>query len=124
MRRSIFVAFALVAACKSRESSPPPPQGSAAPAPPPVTDAAVADQMDLINAQCRICHSTQYLTQQRLPEAAWKKTIEKMRKFGAQLSDEQAAALVAYAARTWNPALPAPTFTPGPPPPGALPATK
>ena len=121
MIRRIGLVLVLVAACKSQQRSEQGATGSAPPAPPPAADAAVADQMELINAQCRICHSTQYLTQQRLPEAAWKKTIEKMRKFGAQLTDEQAAALVAYAARTWNPSLPAPTWTPGPPPPGALP---
>jgi mono/diheme cytochrome c family protein len=119
--RRIVLVLVVFAACKSQHSSDQAPAGSAQPAPPPAADAAVADQMELINAQCRICHTTQYLTQQRLSEPAWKKTIEKMRKFGAQLTDEQAAALVAYAAKTWNPSLPAPTWTPGPPPPGALP---
>lgn len=120
--RKLVLVVALVTACKAKQSSEQAPAGSAQPAPPPATDAAVADQRELINAQCRFCHTTQYLEQQRLSEAAWKKTIEKMRKFGAQLTDEQAAALVAYAAKTWNPSLPPPTWTLGPPPPGAQPA--
>ena len=62
----------------------------------------------------------QYLTQQRLSEATWKKTIEKMRKFGANLTDEQSASLAAFAARYWNPDLPGRTWVAGPPPAGAL----
>ena len=71
--------------------------------------------------QCQICHHYEYLTQQRLTEPAWKKTIEKMRKFGAVLTDEQATQLVAFAARYWNPDLPGRTWTAGPPPPGSTP---
>lgn len=81
-----------------------------------------APETDLINAQCRICHSVDYLTQQRLSEAAWKKTIDKMRTFGAVLDDAQTASLVAFATRYWNPDLPERTWKPGPPPPGAVPA--
>jgi hypothetical protein len=80
-----------------------------------------APEMEIVNVRCQICHSLQYLTQQRLNEAAWKKTIEKMRKFGAQLTDDETASLVAFAVRYWNPDLPGRTWTLGPPPAGALP---
>lgn len=125
--------IALVLACKSEQSPPaPPPQPPAPPAAPvaPALDRdallagklpEAAPEMELVTAQCRICHSLDYLTQQRLGEPAWKKTIDKMRKFGAVLTDEEAASLVTFAARYWNPELPGRTWAPGPPPAGALP---
>jgi hypothetical protein len=133
------IVVAALAACRSEDKPAPTPSptatGSAAapapaPPPPPIDrDALVAGKLpegapetELVNAQCRICHSVEYLTQQRLSEAGWKKTIDKMRKFGATLTDEQAAALVAFAARYWNPDLPGRTWVLGPPPAGALPA--
>ena len=135
MKRALLIVVALVA-CRSNENAPPVSgsAGSGAPvpaaAPAPAIDRAAllagtlpegAPEIDLINAQCRICHTTEYLTQQRLTEPAWKKTIDKMRKFGAALDEAQAASLAAFAARYWNPDLPPRTWEPGPPPPGALP---
>lgn len=130
--RSALILIALVG-CRSSEKSPPPPNPTP-PAPAPVVsidrDALLAGkvpdaapEMELINAQCRICHSTEYLTQQRLGEAGWKKTIEKMRKFGANVTDEQVSSLAAFAARYWNPDLSGRTWVAGPPPAGALPIT-
>ena len=129
-----FALLALLVACGSKEDKPAP---SPTPTPTPTTSPAPAidreallagklpegaPETELVNAQCLICHAPEYLTQQRLAEPAWKKTIDKMRKFGANLTDEEAAALVAFAARYWNPDLPGRTWTAGPPPPGALPS--
>jgi hypothetical protein len=133
--KRLVLVVALVA-CKAKHGQPAPePVGSGSPAvaptAPPVMDrAALLDgklpegthEVDLINAQCRICHSTEYLTQQRLSEAAWTKTIAKMKKFGANLSDEDAAALAKFAANYWNPDLPPRTaWKVVAPPSGALP---
>ena len=138
MSRFAIVLLVLVA-CRSKEDAPAPPPTptptptpTPAPQPPPapaIDRAALlagqlpegAAETELINAQCRICHGTEYLTQQRLGEPAWKKTIDKMRKFGANLTDAEAASLVAFAARYWTPDLPSRTWSPGPPPAGALP---
>jgi len=137
VRRAVLVAIVLVAACKAKHEPPAPePQGSAgsaatAPTPPPVMDrAALLDgklpegtpEVELINAQCRICHTTEYLTQQRLSEAAWTKTITKMKKFGANLTDADVTTLATFAATYWNPDLPPRTsWKLVPPPVGALP---
>lgn len=126
----------LVVACGSRDE----PKPSPAPSPPapPAAAAVVAPALDreallagklptegaeveLINIYCRICHTTEYLTQQRLSAPAWKQTIEKMRKYGASLGDAQAASLAAFVAKLWNPELPDRSWAAGPPPPGALP---
>ena len=131
----VLACVVALAACKSEQRAPEPSPGSAAttptpPPPPPAVDKAalLAGKLpegdratDVVNAQCRICHSIDYLTQQRLGEAAWKKTIEKMRKFGANLSDEEAAAVVSYAGRYWNPELPPRTWPLVAPPAGAMP---
>jgi hypothetical protein len=117
-----MVALVALVACKSKpHDSGPEPSGSdqgssqVAPTPPPPMDRAAlldgklpegAPMTDLINAQCRICHAAEYLTQQRLSEAGWTKTIAKMKKFGANVSDADAAVLAKFAANYWNPDLP------------------
>ena len=129
--RLLLIVLAL-AACKSKQDEPPPPPPPVAaqpPAPPPIDRAALLDgklpegapETDLINAQCRICHAVEYLTQQRLSEAVWQKTIAKMRKFGAAVDDQQAAALAKFAATYWNPDLPGRQFKLAALPAGALP---
>jgi len=132
----LVACLVVLAACKSEQPGPDPAKGPAAVAPapaltpPPVIDQAAllagtlpnADPTtDVVNAQCRICHAIEYLTQQRLSEAGWKKTIDKMRTFGANLTDEQVSGIVAYAGRYWNPDLPQRTWTLVAPPAGALP---
>jgi hypothetical protein len=125
-----------LAACESKHEQPAqqppaqPPAPAKPPAPPPMDRAALLDgklpegapETDLINAQCRICHAVEYLTQQRLSEPAWQKTIAKMRKFGAALDDQQAAALATFAATYWNPDLPGRSFKLVAPPAGAVPS--
>lgn len=121
MKRVVLV----LVACSSKSSPPPP-----ADPPAPLIDRAAllagklpesAPEMEIVNAQCRICHGVDYLTQQRLGEVAWRKTIEKMKKFGAKLDDAQVASLASFAARYWNPELPGRTWSVVAPPPGALP---
>lgn len=130
--RAAWIVIALVA-CHSDEKPPPPPPTTTTNTQPPTPisvgrDALLAGElperapeMEIVNAKCRVCHSVEYLTQQRLGEAGWKKTIEKMRKFGASLTDAEIASLVAFATRYWNPELPGRTWVAGPPPTGALP---
>lgn len=121
------ISLLVLAACNSEPS--PPAQVHTPPTPAQSTDRAAllagkvpfGVESTLINARCLLCHSVDYLTQQRLSEAAWKKTIDKMRKFGASLTDTEAASLVAFAARYWNPDLPERTWVPVPAPSGALP---
>lgn len=62
----------------------------------------------LVQAKCMMCHSGEYLTQQRLSEGAWQKEVDKMRKFGTPASEEEGKLIAAYLARNWTPDLPAP----------------
>ena len=60
----------------------------------------------LLRAKCLICHSTDYVTQQRLTIGQWQKTVEKMKRWGAPISDDEMKILVAWLARTWTTDLP------------------
>jgi len=64
--------------------------------------------VDLVHGRCAICHSTQYLTSQRLTPAQWEKTLKKMRGWGAPLDDAEQARLQAYLAAYFTPSLPPP----------------
>ena len=78
----------------------------------------------VVQQKCMICHTAEYITQQRLNEGAWKKTVEKMRKFGAPVTDDEQAPLVAYLAKNWTPATAAAQPVLAPLPKGSLPAKK
>jgi negative regulator of sigma E activity len=56
----------------------------------------------LVQGKCLLCHTADYITQQRLTEGQWQRTVDKMRKFGTPASDEEAKAMVAYLARYWT----------------------
>ncbi len=63
---------------------------------------------DVVLGKCVICHSAEYVTQQRLTPAQWKGTVEKMRKFGAPLTDDEVKLVSDYLGRNWTPDLPDP----------------
>lgn len=56
----------------------------------------------ILQARCLICHTGDYVTLQRLTEGQWQKTIEKMKKWGSPISDDEVKALSAWLGRTWN----------------------
>lgn len=60
----------------------------------------------LIVARCAVCHSTDLISQQRLPEERWRATVEKMVHWGADLSKDEAAVLVQYLAARNHPGAP------------------
>lgn len=50
----------------------------------------------LVMARCAVCHTTDLISQQRLPEDRWTITVEKMVHWGADLSKEEAALVLRY----------------------------
>ena len=50
----------------------------------------------LIMARCAVCHTTDLISQQRLPEDRWTATVEKMVHWGTELSKEEAASVLKY----------------------------
>ena len=61
----------------------------------------------LVLARCGLCHSTDLITQQRLDRSRWQATVGKMVRWGAELSEEEAALLVEFLAARFPQAAPA-----------------
>jgi mono/diheme cytochrome c family protein len=63
-----------------------------------------APGVELVQANCLICHSTEYVSSQPpMPRKFWEATVKKMKeKFGAPTPDAQVAALVDYLAATYG----------------------
>ncbi len=57
----------------------------------------------LLLSRCEVCHSTDLVRQQRMDRAKWEATVTKMRHWGADLSQEEAALLADYLAVRYNP---------------------
>jgi hypothetical protein len=75
----------------------------------------------LVQGKCLLCHTADYITQQRLTEPQWQRTVDKMRKFGTPASDEEAKSIVVYLARYWTADLPPPRSPRAALPPGSVP---
>lgn len=60
----------------------------------------------LVLGRCTVCHSTDLITQQRLPRAQWEGTIAKMVRWGAQLTDDEQAEVGAYLSEHFHPDAP------------------
>lgn len=65
--------------------------------------ATAAPALDIVRNDCFACHSEDLLRQQRLTEAQWVKTIEKMHRWGAPTGSEDAGVLAAYLASVYGP---------------------
>jgi len=69
--------------------------------------AALAPRAEgLIIARCSVCHSPDLIAQQRLPKIRWQSTVEKMRHWGAEVSDDEAHLLVRYLSARYHPGAP------------------
>lgn len=133
-----LVAAALLAAAPEAQSAAPAPAAAQAkPADAKAGDAKAGDALrldlvsgklpedparDVVLGKCVICHSEEYVTQQRLTAGQWKGTVEKMRKFGAPLTDDEVKLVAEYLARNWTTDLPDPRPAKAvAPPKGSLP---
>ncbi len=83
-----------------------------------------APEMLVLKSNCQVCHTLQYVTQQRLTEPQWKKTVEKMVKFGAPVPAPDLPRLVAFLAARLTPELADPPPVRVATPPAALPKKK
>ena len=77
--------------------------------------------LPLVQSKCFLCHTGEYLTQQRLTEGQWQRTVDKMRRFGTPASDEEAKTIAAYLARNWTTDLPPPRPVRASAPKGSVP---
>jgi cytochrome c oxidase cbb3-type subunit III len=60
----------------------------------------------LIMARCSVCHTADLITQQRMPPARWEATVDKMKHWGAEISQEEAGLLVRYLSARYHPDAP------------------
>ncbi|HEY5626746.1 MAG TPA: c-type cytochrome [Nitrospira sp.] len=69
--------------------------------------AALAPRAEgLIIARCSVCHSADLIAQQRLPQARWVATVEKMKHWGAEISEDEATLLARYLSARYHPGAP------------------
>jgi cytochrome c5 len=95
-----LVIMAVLSACGSGSSQPPqatPSTGDTA------TAAPAFDTAALLQERCRVCHSLDRVTQSKLTSAQWDQVVTQMISKGAQLTDAEKQALVAYLAKTYGP---------------------
>jgi cytochrome c oxidase cbb3-type subunit 3 len=72
-----------------------------------VVSAALAPRAEgLIIARCSVCHSEDLIAQQRSPRERWKATVEKMKHWGAEISNDEADLLVRYLSARYHPGAP------------------
>jgi cytochrome c oxidase cbb3-type subunit 3 len=67
---------------------------------------SVSDEQDnkrLLLARCAVCHSTDLIVQQRLILPQWIKTLNKMERWGAQVSSAEQTQLANYLAARYHP---------------------
>ncbi len=69
--------------------------------------AALAPRAEtLIVARCSVCHTPDLVAQQRLPKDRWEATVEKMRHWGAEITEEEAGLLVRFLSARYHPGAP------------------
>ena len=65
--------------------------------------AAVTRGEAVFSASCKTCHEEDLSSQQRLSQAAWGRTVDKMVRWGAKVSAEDKEPLTSYLVSRWGP---------------------
>ena len=68
-----------------------------------IQPAQARQALTLIHARCAVCHTTDLIVQQRLPADRWTVTVEKMMHWGADLSKDEAAAVLQFVTARYHP---------------------
>jgi len=76
----------------------------------------------LLEGRCLICHTLDYVTTQRITEGQWTNVINKMKRWGSPIADDEVKPLAGWLARTWPQDLPERTAPRLALPPGSTPA--
>lgn len=69
---------------------------------PPVDGALLASGKTILEAKCLTCHHDDLIQQQRLSKAGWTKEVEKMMRWGVEISDAEKVSLVEYLSNNFN----------------------
>lgn len=57
----------------------------------------------VVEAKCRVCHDVDLITQQRLSSAGWSREVDKMIRWGADVSDRDRGRMIEFFARHFTP---------------------
>jgi cytochrome c oxidase cbb3-type subunit 3 len=71
-----------------------------------VEPALAREAVMLIQTRCGLCHTTDLIVQQRLPEDRWAATVEKMVSWGAALSNDEKTVLLQFLTTQYRPDAP------------------
>jgi hypothetical protein len=71
-----------------------------------VEPAPAREAVMLIQTRCGLCHTTDLIVQQRLPEDRWAATVEKMVSWGATLSNDEKTVLLQFLTTQYRPDAP------------------
>jgi mono/diheme cytochrome c family protein len=87
-----LVVTTLIVACAGGE------EPTEVPVPPPGVTGA-----DLLQERCTACHGLNRVEGESETQAEWEATVERMREYGAELTDEEAQMLVDYLVENYGP---------------------
>lgn len=108
--RGAILGLALLAGCARSEAPPAAADASAAAAvaqPVAASDPfPVGKARDVLMGKCQICHSLEYVSQQRLTPQQWEATLAKMAGWGAPIDDAERALLAGELSSRFGPDTP------------------
>jgi len=81
-----------------------------------------APEKTLLEGRCLICHTLDYVTTNRLTEGQWTNVVNKMKRWGSPVADDEVKPLAAWLARHWSTDLPERASPRTEAPPGSTPA--
>ena len=65
-----------------------------------------APERTLLEGRCLICHTLDYVTTNRLTEGQWTNVVNKMKRWGSPVADDEVKPLAAWLAKHWTTDLP------------------
>lgn len=87
-----LLVVALVIACAEKE------EPTQVPTSPPMVSGA-----ELLQERCAACHGLNQVHRATKTQAQWEVTVDRMREYGAQLTDDEAQILIEYLADNYGP---------------------
>jgi mono/diheme cytochrome c family protein len=96
--------IAWIGSLPNPDASQNPNPSAAAPTPEAATATPAAPQLDgatLVQQRCTVCHSINRIESAHKDEAGWTATVDRMIGYGAQLNDQEKAAVIAYLVATY-----------------------
>jgi hypothetical protein len=120
----VIAAALVLALATGAETAPAAPAEAAAPDRAALVAGKIPDgpERTTLEGRCLICHTLDYVTTQRLTEGQWTNVVNKMKRWGSPVADDEVKPLAAWLATHWPTDLPERTSPRMAAPPGSTPA--